>query len=87
MAERPGRRSMTGRRLARVLGVVTLIWLAAAVRSYRAARRQIDELLEAGTGLGLSIVKRIAELHRARIDFRDGPGSRGLAVVVEFPAA
>jgi two-component system sensor histidine kinase QseC len=42
---------------------------------------------EPGTGLGLSIVKRIAELHRARVDFRDGPGGRGLAVVVEFPAA
>jgi two-component system sensor histidine kinase QseC len=41
---------------------------------------------EVGTGLGLSIVKRIAELHRATVRFGDGPGGRGLSVVVEFPA-
>jgi two-component system sensor histidine kinase QseC len=41
---------------------------------------------ETGTGLGLSIVKRIAELHAATVRFDDGPGRRGLAVVVEFPA-
>jgi two-component system sensor histidine kinase QseC len=42
---------------------------------------------EPGTGLGLSIVRRIAQLHRAGVEFRDGPGGRGLSVVVEFPAA
>jgi signal transduction histidine kinase len=42
---------------------------------------------ETGTGLGLSIVRRIAELHRASVQFRDGAGGRGLAVVVEFAAA
>jgi two-component system sensor histidine kinase QseC len=42
---------------------------------------------EPGTGLGLSIVRRIAELHRANVEFRDGPGGRGLSVVVEFPAS
>jgi two-component system sensor histidine kinase QseC len=42
--------------------------------------------LEPGTGLGLSIVRRIAELHRADVQFRDGAGGRGLAVVVEFSA-
>jgi signal transduction histidine kinase len=42
--------------------------------------------LEPGTGLGLSIVRRIAELHRADVQFRDGVGGRGLAVVVEFSA-
>jgi two-component system sensor histidine kinase QseC len=40
---------------------------------------------EAGTGLGLSIVARVAELHRAAVHFREGPGGRGFSVVVEFP--
>ncbi len=40
-----------------------------------------------GTGLGLSIVRRIAELHRARVAFDDGPGGRGLSVVVTFPGS
>jgi two-component system sensor histidine kinase QseC len=39
-----------------------------------------------GSGLGLSIVKRIAELHEARVDFTDAPGERGLSVVVELAA-
>jgi two-component system sensor histidine kinase QseC len=42
---------------------------------------------ETGAGLGLSIVKRIAELHGAAVRFSDGPGGRGLSVVVEFPAS
>jgi two-component system sensor histidine kinase QseC len=42
---------------------------------------------EPGTGLGLSIVRRIAELHRANVEFRDSPSGRGLSVVVEFPAS
>ena len=36
-----------------------------------------------GTGLGLSIVKRIAELHGARVTFDETPGG-GLAVAVAF---
>jgi two-component system sensor histidine kinase QseC len=40
---------------------------------------------ETGTGLGLSIVLRIAELHRGRVRFADGPGGRGLTVIVELP--
>lgn len=40
---------------------------------------------ETGIGLGLSIVNRIAELHRAAVRFEDGPGGRGLCVIVEFP--
>ncbi len=42
---------------------------------------------EAGSGLGLSIVKRIAELHRARVEFGEGAEGRGLRVAVSFPAA
>jgi two-component system sensor histidine kinase QseC len=42
---------------------------------------------EVGTGLGLSIATRIAELHCAALRFEEGPGGRGLAVLVEFPAA
>jgi two-component system sensor histidine kinase QseC len=40
---------------------------------------------EAGAGLGLSIVRRIAELHGAAVHFEDGPGGRGLSVIVKFP--
>ncbi len=42
---------------------------------------------ESGIGLGLSIVKRIADLHDATVRFADGPGGRGLAVIVELPCA
>jgi len=37
-----------------------------------------------GSGLGLAIVKRIAERHGATVELRDGPGGRGLEVVVRF---
>jgi two-component system sensor histidine kinase QseC len=40
-----------------------------------------------GVGLGLSIAARIAALHGATLDLSDGPGGRGLAVRVRFPAA
>lgn len=39
-----------------------------------------------GCGLGLSIVRRIAELHQARLELKDGHGSQGLCVAVIFPA-
>jgi two-component system sensor histidine kinase QseC len=39
---------------------------------------------ESGSGLGLSIVRRIAELHDARLAFNPGPQGRGLAVTVRF---
>jgi len=40
-----------------------------------------------GSGLGLAIVKAIAESHGATLSLADGPGGRGLAVIVSFPAA
>lgn len=41
---------------------------------------------EEGSGLGLSIVRRIAELHRARVVLDAGPGGRGLRVEIVFPS-
>ena len=38
----------------------------------------------AGSGLGLSIVKRIAELHNARLALGEGEQGKGLAVVLRF---
>jgi len=40
---------------------------------------------EEGSGLGLSIVRRIAELHGARVELDSGAGGRGLCVRVAFP--
>lgn len=40
---------------------------------------------EEGSGLGLSIVRRIADLHRARVVLDAGPGGRGLRVEAIFP--
>jgi len=40
---------------------------------------------EAGSGLGLSIVRRIVEIHGARLRFEDGDNARGLRVIVELP--
>lgn len=41
----------------------------------------------AGSGLGLSIVERVALRHQASVSLEDGPGGRGLSVVVRFPVA
>lgn len=40
---------------------------------------------ESGSGLGLAIVRRIADLHRARVTLESGDGGAGLKVVVAFP--
>ncbi|KAB2311071.1 two-component sensor histidine kinase [Betaproteobacteria bacterium SCN2] len=37
-----------------------------------------------GSGLGLSIVARIAELHGARVELREGPQGRGLKACIVF---
>lgn len=39
-----------------------------------------------GSGLGLSIVRRIAELHGARLALGPAPGGRGFEARVDFPA-
>jgi two-component system OmpR family sensor kinase len=39
-----------------------------------------------GSGLGLAIVKAIAVAHGATVELGEGPGGRGLAVIVTFPA-
>jgi len=51
-------------------------------RFYRVEPRKSSA--EGHLGIGLSIVKRIVDLHRAKIDIRSKPGS-GTTVIVEFP--
>jgi two-component system OmpR family sensor kinase len=38
-----------------------------------------------GSGLGLAIVKAIADAHGATVQLGDGPGGKGLGVIVSFP--
>ena len=44
-----------------------------------------DQPSGTGTGLGLSIVARIAERHGGAIEYRAGPGNRGLRAQVTWP--
>ena len=39
-----------------------------------------------GTGLGLALVAAVARLHDGRLELRDGPGGRGLTVVLDLSA-
>lgn len=41
---------------------------------------------ESGSGLGLSIVRRVAELHRAEVEFSVSPQLGGLRVEISFPS-
>ena len=51
-------------------------------RFYRGAGTDVP-----GTGLGLAIAKQVAELHRGRIELREGLAGKGLTVRVAFPSA
>jgi two-component system sensor histidine kinase QseC len=51
-----------------------------AERFYRSLDTQAS-----GSGLGLSIVQRIAEVHRASLQFAQNENGRGLCVTVTFP--
>jgi two-component system OmpR family sensor kinase len=51
-------------------------------RFYRGAEAE-----GSGSGLGLAIARRVADLHRGRIELADGPGGRGLCARVVLPAA
>lgn len=44
-----------------------------------------DKGSKTGTGLGLSIVKRIADLHKAKIEIADNLDKKGLKINVYFP--
>jgi len=46
---------------------------------------RIEGTAEYGSGLGLSIVRRVADLHGAQVELREGAGGRGTEFIVRFP--
>lgn len=57
------------------------------VRYPRSQREHAPGPPPSGSGLGLAICRSIVELHGGRIRAEDRPGTRGLRVVIELPAA
>jgi two-component system sensor histidine kinase QseC len=74
MADRPRPASMKRRLLVGVLGVVAAIWLATAIVSYRDARREIDDLLDAHLAQAASLLAAQAGHEMGEREDEHAPG-------------